>query len=171
MPVIVEKDGQQRQMGDPQYKRLKGQGKLNGYSLVKSVPYNKPGSGAAQAATPDKVTLPEEVTKFQQKTVAEREQDALNKAYVSMGEKGKLFEVPEDYNGDPSLLKISPLPSAAPASPAADAGKAEQPAAEKAAAPASQASAGNAGKASPADQKTGAGAKASPAANQSKKSS
>lgn len=125
MPVIVEKDGHQRHMGDPQYKRLKGQGKLNGFSLVKSVSFAKPANAGQAAKAQDKITLPEEVTKFQQKTVAEREQDALNKAYVSMGEKGRLFDIPEDYTGDPSLLKISELPSAVKPEVVADSAKPE----------------------------------------------
>ncbi len=126
MPPIVEKDGHQRPMGEPQYKRLKGQKKLNGFTLVKNVSYAKPGADQVKKQEPDKITLPEEVTKFQQKTVAEREQDALNKAYVNMGEKGLLFQTPEDYTGDPALLKISTLPTApaAPATPAAETEKA-----------------------------------------------
>lgn len=169
MPVIVEKDGQQRHMGDPQYKRLKGQGKLNGYSLVKSVPYNKPGSGTAQGnkAQTETVNLPEEVTKFQQKTVAEREQEALNKAYQNMGEKGKLFEIPDDYTGDPALLKVSALPVA---TPAAETVKTET-GSEKTEASAQQASTETSGKAASADQKTQAAAKASPAASTGKKGS
>jgi hypothetical protein len=153
MPVIVEKDGHQRHMGDPQYKRLKGQGKLNGFSLVKSVSFAKPANAGQAAKAQDKITLPEEVTKFQQKTVAEREQDALNKAYVSMGEKGRLFDIPEDYTGDPSLLKISELPSAVKPEAVADSVKPEADA-----------------KVAPATKSTQNNAEA-PKANQPKKSS
>lgn len=162
MPVIVEKDGHQRQFGDVQFKRLKGQGKLNGYSLVKTVSFKKSVGGELRVE-PDKVTLPEEVTKFQQKTVAEREQDALNKAYVNMGKKGMLFEVPEDYTGDPAMLEISEIPARVTVSEEEEAAK------QKAAAEAQQDALNKANKASSSDQKVPAPAKGGPAGHQPKK--
>lgn len=103
MPILAEKDGITRRMGDKQWKRLVGQGKEKGYSKIRNMSFKKDATGQLKETAVENV--PADVTKFQQKTVAEREQENRNKTYLDLLKRGLINEMPDDYTGDPEAVR------------------------------------------------------------------